>query len=122
MYKCYLHGQDFPPILLKHRFTKGYRHPSIDNNLTKGRVAGEARLLMKCLRNGVRVPGLRMVDAENGVLGIEWIEGESLRVILSEAEEGGRDEEDDDEGQNAGGILDLSKYGLSIGTLLCKAR
>ena len=37
-------------ILIKHRFHKQYRHPTLDASLTKARVAGEARALMKCLR------------------------------------------------------------------------
>jgi hypothetical protein len=39
-----------PPILIKHRFQKQYRHPSMDASLTRSRVAGEARALLKCLR------------------------------------------------------------------------
>ena len=37
-------------VLLKYRFHKQYRHPTLDASLTKARVAGEARALMKCLR------------------------------------------------------------------------
>jgi hypothetical protein len=39
-----------PPILLKHRFRKSYRHLTLDASLTKMRLAGEARALLKCLR------------------------------------------------------------------------
>jgi hypothetical protein len=41
---------DGPPVLLKHRFKKGYRHASLDASLTKHRVQGEARALLKCVR------------------------------------------------------------------------
>ncbi|KAJ6498053.1 kinase-like domain-containing protein [Mycena vitilis] len=81
------------PILLKHRFRKGYRHPSLDGSLTRARVAGEARALLKCLRSGVNVPGVRMVDAVEGVLGIDWIDGQSVRRLLP----GGTGDEDEDE-------------------------
>jgi len=70
------------PILLKHRFRKHYRHPTLDASLTKSRVAGEARALLKCLRSGVSVPGVRMVDATEGLLGIEWIEGKAVKYLL----------------------------------------
>jgi len=40
-------------------------------------------MLLKCLRSGVHVPGVRMVDAECGVLGLEWIEGRSVRILLA---------------------------------------
>lgn len=80
-------------VLLKYRFHKGYRHPTLDASLTKSRVAGEARALMKCLRYGVNVPGIRMVDAPAGVLGIEWIEGKSVRLLLGGGAEGEIEEE-----------------------------
>ena len=54
VYKAYIHTSFDPgagvPILLKHRFKKQYRHPSLDANLTRARVAGEARALLRCLR------------------------------------------------------------------------
>lgn len=37
-------------ILIKYRFNKQYRHPTLDSTLTKSRIAGEARALIKCLR------------------------------------------------------------------------
>ncbi|OSX64975.1 hypothetical protein POSPLADRAFT_1135089, partial [Postia placenta MAD-698-R-SB12] len=68
--------------LLKYRFHKQYRHPSLDTSLTKSRVAGEARAIIRCLRHGVNVPGIRMVDAAEGILVLEWIEGQSVRYLL----------------------------------------
>ncbi|KAF8632703.1 hypothetical protein AX15_001727, partial [Amanita polypyramis BW_CC] len=82
-----------PAVLLKYRFHKQYRHASLDSWLTRSRVAGEARALLKCLRSGVRVPGIRMVDAAEGILGLEWIEGKSVRQLLP----GGGDDEGDDD-------------------------
>ncbi|KAF9071080.1 kinase-like domain-containing protein [Rhodocollybia butyracea] len=104
------------PILLKYRFQKHYRHPSLDNNLTRTRIAGEARALLKCLRSGVNVPGIRMVDAAEGVLGIEWIEGQSLRKLLGGTEEEGDDldvEATDTELENP-----LKDYGVSVEELM----
>ncbi|KAG9122380.1 serine/threonine-protein kinase bud32 [Ceratobasidium sp. 392] len=46
---------------------------------------------------GVNVPGIRFVHADSGVLGIEWIEGSSVRKVLgggAEGEEEGVDEDD----------------------------
>ncbi|KAI0367891.1 hypothetical protein BV20DRAFT_949352 [Pilatotrama ljubarskyi] len=82
-------------VLLKHRFHKQYRHPTLDATLTKSRVAGEARALIKCIRSGVNVPGIRMVDATEGVLGIEWIDGKSVRFLLGGGAEGEEEAEDD---------------------------
>jgi TP53 regulating kinase-like protein len=44
------------------------------------------RSLCSC---GVSVPGLRFVDVANGVLGIEWVDGKSVRLLLGS---GGEDE------------------------------
>ncbi|KDQ22583.1 hypothetical protein PLEOSDRAFT_1079844 [Pleurotus ostreatus PC15] len=81
VYKAHIHSGAVA-ILVKHRFRKGYRHPTLDASLTRSRVAGEARALLKCLRAGVNVPGIRMVDATEGILGIEWIEGVCVRKLL----------------------------------------
>lgn len=64
----------------------------------------------------MNVPGVRMVDAADGVLGIEWIEGQSVRHLLP----GGAGEEDileqDLENVESGDLADpLKDYGLSVG-------
>ncbi|KAJ6573859.1 hypothetical protein DFH09DRAFT_1151272 [Mycena vulgaris] len=109
-----------PPVLLKHRFHKGYRHPTLDASLTRARVAGEARALLKCLRSGVNVPGIRMVDAAEGVLGIEWIDGNSVRKLLP----GGAGEDDEvvfdpEEGEPEQDVVDLlQEYDISLDVLV----
>ncbi|KAI0321537.1 hypothetical protein OF83DRAFT_1196328 [Amylostereum chailletii] len=124
-------GAPSEPVLLKHRFSKQYRHPTLNGTLTKARVAGEARALMRCLRCGVNVPGIRMVDAANGVIGIEWIEGKSVRFLLGSGDEGVVYEEDgegaDSESPEEMEGDPLAEYGLSqdavmtmIGTELAK--
>lgn len=110
---------DAPFILLKYRFKKQYRHPSLDALLTRSRVAGEARALIKCLRSGVNVPGVRMVDASEGILGIEWIDGKSVRNLLpggAEDEEEEEDEEDDEVSEENN--KPLTEYGISVDTLM----
>lgn len=77
------------PVLLKHRFPKRYRHPTLDAQLTRQRLVSEARSLVRCLKAGVRVPALRLVDIRQGCLGMEWIDGWTVREILG----GGQDDE-----------------------------
>ncbi|KZT11464.1 uncharacterized protein LAESUDRAFT_809389 [Laetiporus sulphureus 93-53] len=108
------------PVLLKYRFHKHYRHPFLDASLTRSRVAGEARALMKCMRHGVNVPGIRMVDAVEGVLGLEWIDGKSIRFLLgggAEGEEVAENEieetEDLEEAEDP-----LSQYGVNADTVM----
>ncbi|KAJ3901089.1 kinase-like domain-containing protein [Lentinula edodes] len=111
VYKAQL-TPDSPPILLKYRFQKNYRHPTLDANLTRSRIAGEARALLKCLRSSVNVPGIRMVDAAEGVLGIEWIEGQSVRKLLP----GGAEDDGPDnvESPDVKDLDPLTEYGVSV--------
>ncbi|VDB87193.1 unnamed protein product [Peniophora sp. CBMAI 1063] len=119
------------PILLKQRFAKQYRHPTLDAGLTKARVAGEARALLKCLRSGVNVPGIRLVDAPAGVLGIEWIDGRSVRFLLGSGDEGVEEEYEEGDEEVEDAPLDeedpLKEYGVAqddvmqmIGTEIAK--
>ncbi|KAF9557917.1 hypothetical protein CPC08DRAFT_736584 [Agrocybe pediades] len=114
MYKGFL-TPDSAPILLKHRFKKGYRHATLDTTLTKARVAGEARAILKCLRAGVNVPGVRMVDASEGLLGIEWIDGQSVKKLLPS---GAQEEEEGDTPQVADVELSLESFNISIDDLM----
>lgn len=66
----------------------------LDAQLTKTRIQGEARALVRCMRAGVTVPEIKFVDADAGFIGMEWIEGWSVREVLGAGEEG---DEDDDE-------------------------
>ncbi|KAF9265428.1 hypothetical protein L218DRAFT_898101 [Marasmius fiardii PR-910] len=110
VYKSQL-TSDSSPILLKYRFQKQYRHPTLDVSLTRSRIAGEARALLRCLRAGVNVPGIRMVDATSGVLGIEWIDGKSVRELLPGEVEG----EDDEENSETHPLLE---YGISVDEMM----
>ena len=72
-----------------------------------------------CNRSGVNVPGVRMVDASEGILGIEWIDGKSVRKLLPGGAED--EEEEDDEVLEAvdkplgGNDEPLKEYGISVG-------
>ena len=94
-----------PPLLLKHRFSKAYRHASLDATLTKQRIAQETKCLARCLRAGVDVPSVKSVDVGAGTILMEWIEGHgSVREVLGglpeEDEEGELSDSGEDEGQD----------------------
>jgi len=64
----------------------------------------------------VNVPGVKMVDVVEGVLGIEWIEGKSVRRLLpggaegeEEASEETLDDVEDEEEDR------LKVFGVSVG-------
>ncbi|ORY14454.1 kinase-like domain-containing protein [Clohesyomyces aquaticus] len=72
------------PVVLKYRPPKPYRHPILDKRLTKARLLAEARVLVKCRKEGVKVPGVIGGDYENGWLVLEYIDGVTTRKCLDE--------------------------------------
>jgi TP53 regulating kinase-like protein len=81
-----------------------------------------------CLRSGVSVPGIRMVDVAEGVLGIEWIEGKSVRMLLGGGAEGEADQVLDSEefyddmtdasGESLSHVDPLDEYQVTTGASL----
>lgn len=72
------------PTALKHRPSKPYRHPTLDARLTRHRILSEARVLAKCRREGVSVPGVYAINEKDGWLMMEWVEGNVVRVNLNQ--------------------------------------
>ncbi|KAF1967186.1 serine/threonine-protein kinase bud32 [Bimuria novae-zelandiae CBS 107.79] len=70
------------PCVVKYRPPKPYRHPILDRRLTKARLLAEARVLVRCMRDGVAVPGVLGADWEAGWLVLEWVEGRTVRKVL----------------------------------------
>ncbi|XP_060583633.1 EKC/KEOPS complex subunit TP53RK-like [Ruditapes philippinarum] len=57
----------------KERFSKAYRHPSLDKSLTLQRLKGEIRAMNKCRNLGIRVPVLYFVDTNTSTFYMEEI-------------------------------------------------
>jgi TP53 regulating kinase and related kinases len=72
------------PCALKYRPPKPYRHPALDQRLTRQRILAEARILLKCRRENVPVPAVYAVEETTGCLAAEWVDGEPVRVRLNE--------------------------------------
>ncbi|PBP21672.1 serine/threonine-protein kinase bud32 [Diplocarpon rosae] len=72
------------PCALKYRPSKPYRHPILDLRLTKHRILSEARVLVKCRREGVCVPAVYAADEVKGWIMMEWVVGEVVRIRLNE--------------------------------------
>ena len=113
------------PLLLKHRFPKTYRHPHQDALLTKQRIQSESRSLLRCLKAGITVPMIRMVDLDAGMIGMEWIDGWSVREVLGGGAEGEEADPEDEEivdedkarrRKEAEGVLDA--MGITIGAFV----
>jgi TP53 regulating kinase-like protein len=72
------------PCALKYRPSKPYRHPILDARLTRARILAEARVLVRCRREGVLVPAVYAVDEAAGWLMMEWIDGPPTRQCINE--------------------------------------
>ncbi|KAL0861384.1 hypothetical protein ABMA27_008932 [Loxostege sticticalis] len=61
VYTCTYLGM---PTIVKERFQKNYRHPDLDESITKDRIKNEARAIARCKSVGVKTPCLYLVDFE----------------------------------------------------------
>lgn len=68
--------------IIKERFSKKYRHPSLDSKLTLKRLNAEARCMTKARRLGVSTPVLYAIDPVMHSLTFEYVEGFSVKEIF----------------------------------------
>lgn len=76
------------PVALKVRPPKPWRHATLDKRLTRQRILAEARVLVKCRKEGVRVPAVLALDWENGWVVAEWIEGRTVKEAIRQRDVG----------------------------------
>ena len=62
-------------VIVKERFSKKYRHPVLDEQLTKDRLRGEVRSLNRCKALGLRTPTIYLADLPSGHIVLECCEG-----------------------------------------------
>ncbi|KAL4611811.1 hypothetical protein ACB092_08G152600 [Castanea dentata] len=71
--------------VIKERFSKKYRHPTLDSKITLKRLnAVRSQVLTKARRLGVSTPVLYSVDPVLHTLTFEYVEGPSVQDILLE--------------------------------------
>ncbi|KAK9472432.1 kinase-like domain-containing protein [Dipodascopsis tothii] len=73
-------------FMLKYRPPKTYRHPTLDQQLTKHRTLAEARVLFRLAQAGVSVPELVAVDPKDGCIWMENVDGPSLKAWIWQSE------------------------------------
>jgi len=66
----------------KQRRARSWRHPDLDERLGRQRLLGEARLLLRLHRAGLRVPALFDADVDRDVLVMERLHGRPLIEVL----------------------------------------
>ncbi|XP_033009368.1 EKC/KEOPS complex subunit TP53RK [Lacerta agilis] len=74
------------PTVVKHRFHKRYRHPLLEERLSRRRTAQEARSLLRCRRAGISAPVVYFVDYVSNCIYLEDIVGSTTvrDYIMSE--------------------------------------
>ncbi|XP_076604903.1 EKC/KEOPS complex subunit TP53RK [Chaetodon auriga] len=65
------------PTIVKERFPKRYRHPSLDEKLTHRRTVQEVRSILRCRRAGILAPVVYFVDYNSHCIFLEEIMGSS---------------------------------------------
>nr|XP_056700579.1 EKC/KEOPS complex subunit TP53RK [Euleptes europaea] len=88
------------PTVMKLRFPKRYRHPVLEERLSRKRTAQEARALLRCRRAGISAPVVYFVDYVSNCIYLEDIVG-SVTV---------RDH-----------IISVQKYGKDVSSLIMVA-
>ncbi|KAK9840951.1 hypothetical protein WJX81_002223 [Elliptochloris bilobata] len=71
------------PAVLKQRFSKRYRHPSLDARLTQTRLKQEVRSMLRARKLGVLTPCVLCVEHEASTIYFERVEGVSVKQALS---------------------------------------
>ncbi len=80
VYKAEFHGK---PTIVKERFVKSYRVPSLDQKITHRRMNQEVRSMARCRRNGIRAPAIYHMDLNKRCIYMEDIsEGTSLKKYI----------------------------------------
>ncbi|KAF2078029.1 hypothetical protein CYY_000667 [Polysphondylium violaceum] len=78
-YKIDLYGIK---CIVKERFVKAYRHPTLDQKISGKRILQEVRSLNKCKKNGIDVPALLLVDVPSNRIYMEYIDGITVKQYL----------------------------------------
>lgn len=69
-------------IVIKKRVSKPYRTPEFNRVFITSRTRTEAKILTELYSAGLSVPAVIFVDEEEGVLGLEYVEGVRLSDII----------------------------------------
>merc|ERR1712142_149581 len=80
LFKCQMYGRD---VIVKQRFTKKYRHPQLDQKLTRKRTLQEARAMLKCRKAGIKAPLPYFVNYESHEIYMEDVDDSTtLREVI----------------------------------------
>ncbi|KAI4873427.1 hypothetical protein NFI96_019855 [Prochilodus magdalenae] len=80
--------------IIKERFPKLYRHPSLDEKLTRRRTAQEVRSILRCRKAGINAPVVYFVDYTTNCIFLEEItDSLTVREHIASAQASGQNVE-----------------------------
>jgi Kae1-associated kinase Bud32 len=74
-------------VVEKKRISKSYRIKEIDNNLITSRTKEEAKLIGEARKSGVCVPIIFDVNVPEGILIMQYIQGDRIKDIINDIDE-----------------------------------
>jgi TP53 regulating kinase-like protein len=74
-------------VVEKRRIKKKYRIKNIDDRLISSRTKSEAKLISESRIQGVSVPIIFDVDLEEGIITMEYVEGERIKDIFNDLDD-----------------------------------
>jgi len=89
IYVKHWHGRK---VVVKARLPKKYRPAILDAKIRRYRTIHEPQLMHEAKKAGVPTPTIFLVDIENSVITMEYIEGKQLKRILDQISEKEREE------------------------------
>lgn len=69
--------------IIKQRFNKAYRHPTLDTNLTMQRLKSEVRCMARARKLGVCTPVPYYTEVQAASIYMERVEGCSVKQVRS---------------------------------------
>lgn len=73
-------------VIVKERFHKLYRHPTLDSKLTSQRLRQEVRSMLRARKLAVPAPVVYHVDQDTASIYMERVPGHSLKTILQSSD------------------------------------
>lgn len=79
------------PAIVKQRFSKQYRHPTLDRKLTAARLKQEVRGMVRARKMGALTPVLYAVDLLDATISMEKVAGSTVKALLHSGSLAGKD-------------------------------
>ena len=71
-------------VVVKKRIPKAYRIPEVDLLIRTQRSKREVKIMALAKKLGIRTPAIIFTDVENGIIVMEYVEGNTLKGVLED--------------------------------------